>query len=82
MKSKRIRERGKIRFSDYFKQFKQGERVSVVKESSLKSGHPKRIVGKAGKITGSRGRYKILEVKDGKKIKTFIIHPVHLKKLK
>ena len=43
---------------------------------------PKRIIGKAGKIVGVRGRHRLVEIKDGNKTKTFIIHPIHLKGLK
>jgi len=82
MKSKRIRKKGKIKFSEYFKKFKDGERVAVVKELGVKSSFPKRIIGRSGKVKSSRGKYKLVEIKDGNKIKTFIIHPIHLKKLK
>ena len=81
-KGKKIREKGKIKLSHYFKKFKDGERVAVVRDLGIKSGFPKRIIGKSGKITCSRGRYKLVEIKDGDKTKTFIIHPIHLRKLK
>ncbi len=80
-KSKRSRKRGKISLSRYFKEFKDGERVAVVRNFSVKANFPKRINGKSGKIDGSRGRYKLVKIKDGGKMKTFIIHPIHLKKL-
>ena len=82
MKGRRIKEKGKIKLSNYFKKFKDGERVAVVRNLGVKSGFPKRIIGKCGKITDSRGRYKLVEIKDGNKTKTFIIHPIHLRKLK
>lgn len=82
MKGKRIRRKGKIAFSSYFKNLEEGSRVAVVKEESVRIGFPKRIIGKSGKVLGSRGSYKLVELSDGNKIKTFIIHPVHLKKLK
>ncbi|MBC8435088.1 50S ribosomal protein L21e [archaeon] len=81
-KTKKIRQRGKISLSDYFRIYKVGDTVAIVKEKSVSSGHPERIVGKTGKIIGSRGRSKIVELNDGKKIKQFIIKPIHLKKIK
>lgn len=81
-KTKKIRTRGKIRLSSYFKKFKEKDKVAVVKEQGVRSGFPQRIIGKSGKVVGSRGRYFEVEIVDGKKKKTFIIHPVHLKKLK
>lgn len=82
MKGKRIRQKGKINLSRYFKKVSDGDSVAVVKELTVRSSFPKRIVGKSGKIIGSRGRYKIVDIKDGNKLKQFIIHPIHLKKLK
>lgn len=82
MKGKRIRQKGKIKLSHYFKKIQDGEAVSVVPDYAVKSSFPKRIKGKSGKVTGSRGRYKLVEIRDGNKTKTFIIHPIHLKKLK
>ncbi len=35
----------------------------------------------SGKIKCSRGRFKDVEIKDGNKLKTLIVHPVHLRKL-
>jgi len=81
-KSKKIRTRGKIRLSAYFKKFKEKGKVAVVKEQGVRSAFPQRIIGKSGTVVGSRGRYLEVEIADGKKKKTFIIHPVHLKKLK
>ena len=79
MKGKRVREKGKVRLSQYFKKVKDGALVSVVPDASVRAGFPGRIRGKSGKVTGSRGKYKIVEIKDGNKTKTFIIHPIHLK---
>lgn len=81
-KDKKIRQRGKISLSDYFRIFKEGETVAIVKELSVPSAYPSRIVGKTGKVVGSRGRFKIVELNDGNKVKQFIVHPVHLKKIK
>tara|TARA_Y100000310_G_scaffold345856_1_gene471544 strand:- start:20351 stop:20599 length:249 start_codon:yes stop_codon:yes gene_type:complete len=81
IKGKKIREKGKIKLSEYFKKIKDGAAVSIVVESGVNYSFPKRINGKSGKVLGSRGKFKLVGLKDGNKIKTFIIHPIHLKKL-
>jgi len=82
MKGRRIRDKGKIKLSNYFKKFKEGERVAVVKDLSARIAFPRRICGKSGKIKGIRGSFYLIELKDGEKTKTFIIHPIHLRRLK
>ena len=62
MKGKRIREKGKVRLSRYFKKFKTGERVGVVKALEVRAGFPKRIIGKTGKIKDMRGSYYLAEI--------------------
>ena len=81
-KGKRIRQKGKIGLSRYFRKVKENEMVAIVKEQSVRASFPKRIGGKSGRVVGARGNHYLVEVKDGNKIKTFIIHPIHLKKLK
>lgn len=81
-KKKNIRQKGKISFSDYFKTLKDNDKVAVIKEKSIPSYYPKRIVGNTGKVVGSRGTNKIVELNDGNMPKRYIIHPIHLKKLK
>jgi len=82
MVRKHIRKKGKIGLSKYFKKFNDGESVAIVKEKGVRASFPIRIIGQSGKIIGSRGSCKLVEIKDGNKKKTFIILPVHLKKLK
>lgn len=81
LKRKRIREKGKIKFSRYFQNLKKGDKVAVVRELSLKAAFPKSIQGRTGVIEGKRGRSYVIKIKIGKD-KRFIIHPIHLKKLK
>lgn len=80
-KGKKIRTRGKVRLSEYFKEIEDGSRVAIVKEMSERVAFPLRIQGKSGVVIGSRGTHKVIKLMDGNKEKTFIIHPVHLKKL-
>ena len=81
MIGKRIRQKGKIRLSGYFKKLNDNDRVAIIREYGVRASFPKRILGKSGKVICSRGQYKLIEIMDGNKTKTFIIHPVHLKKL-
>lgn len=82
VRGKRIRQRGKIKFSEYFKKINIGERVAVVIERGVKAAFPKRLQGRSGVIIGERGSYKLIEINDKNKKKVYIIHPVHLRRLK
>jgi large subunit ribosomal protein L21e len=79
---KNVRQRGKIQLSEYFKDLKVGDTVAVVNEASIPSSFPQRIIGRTGKVVGARGRSKVVDMLDGNMPKQFIIHPIHLKKLK
>jgi ribosomal protein L21E len=81
-KGKKIRTQGKLKLSCYFKKFKEGERVAIVKDLGIKNNFPKRIVGMSGTVEGLRGKYCLVKLKDGSKNKVFIIHPIHLRSLK
>lgn len=78
---KRVRERGKLRLSSYFKKIDDGTDVALVINLGVRASFPKRLKGMSGKVVGSRGKFKLVEIKDGNKLKTFIIHPIHLRKL-
>lgn len=78
---KQVREKGKLKLSSYFKKIEDGINVAIVTDVGIRASFPKRIKGMSGKVVGSRGKFKLVEIKDGDKLKTFIIHPVHLKKL-
>lgn len=80
--SKKIRARGKISMSSYFKTLKAGDRVVLKSEPSIQKGmyHP-RHYGKIGVVRGKQGNcYKVL-IKDQNKEKIIVVHPVHLKKI-
>ncbi|MFA7708169.1 MAG: 50S ribosomal protein L21e [Candidatus Pacearchaeota archaeon] len=81
-KRKKQRDCGKIKLSKYFQKFKKGERVAVVKELGLQPKFPKQIQGRSGVIESQRGSSYIVKINDLNKEKTYIIHPVHLIKLK
>jgi len=77
----KVREKGKIKLSNYFKQIDDGIQVAIVANKAVRVSFPKRLNGRSGKTIGSRGKFKIIEIKDGDKMKKFIIHPIHLRKL-
>lgn len=79
--AKKIRERGKLSLSSYFKKIEDGASVALVTDAGVQSNYLARLKGKSGKVVGSRGQSKVVEIKDGNKMKTLIVHPVHLKKL-
>ena len=82
IKRKKQREHGKIKLSQYFQDFKQGDRVAVIRELAMNPKFPKQLQGRSGVIESKRGNSYIVKIKDLNKDKTYIIHPVHLKKLK
>ena len=82
MKKKSIRTKGKLSFSRYFQEFKDGDVVSVVKELSVPSNIPDRYQGRTGVVDGKRGRSYIVLINDNDKPKKFIIQPIHLRKIK
>ena len=81
MKGKRLRQKGKIRLSNYFKNLNNGERVSIVPDAGIRSAFPHRIRGKTGIVIDSRGRFKVIEIKETRGSKKYIIHPIHLRKI-
>lgn len=82
LKRKRIRTRGKFSFTNYFQKFDSGDSVALVMELSQQSpGFPKRMQGRTGKVVEKRGRAYVIEVKDYKMTKTYMVKPIHLKKI-
>ena len=82
IKRKKQREQGKIKLSRYFQDFEKGDRVAVIRELAVQPRFPSKLQGRSGMVDGKRGQSYIVKIKDLKKEKTYIIHPVHLKKLK
>ena len=81
VRRKNIRLRGKIRFSEYFQNFKKDEAVAVKREISIVANIPSRLQGRTGIISGKRGKSYLVKIKDQNLEKEFIIEPVHLKKI-
>jgi len=80
-KRKQMGTRGKIKLSQYFQEFKIGDRVTVIRELALEPKFPSQIQGRSGVIETKRGNSYLVKIKDLNKDKTYIIHPVHLRKL-
>ncbi|HDD70869.1 MAG TPA: 50S ribosomal protein L21e [Candidatus Woesearchaeota archaeon] len=79
---KNKRERGKISISRYLAKYKEGEKVILSAEPAVqKAMYHRRFHGKKGIIQSLRGQCYEVNIKDGNKIKTLIVHPVHLKRL-
>ena len=81
-KKKSVRTRGKLPLSKYFQEFEKGDFVAVNMEKSQLINFPKRLQGRTGVVFGKRGEVYIIKIKDVEKEKEFLIHPIHLKKIK
>jgi len=79
---KKAKYKGKISLRGYFQIFKVGDKVLLKADTAVHKGmyNPK-YHSKSGKILGKRGNCYKLEIKDKNKIKTLIVHPVHLRRL-
>ncbi|MFC1710700.1 hypothetical protein ACFLZJ_00895, partial [Nanoarchaeota archaeon] len=82
VRRKKVRTRGKLQLSRYFQELKEGDKVSVFRERSVKSAFPIRLQGRTGTVIGKRGKVNLVLIKDQAKEKKFLIEPIHLKKIK
>ncbi|MBU2496662.1 MAG: 50S ribosomal protein L21e [Nanoarchaeota archaeon] len=80
-KKQRVREKGKIRLSQYFQNLEKGQKVAIKPEASIPFHAPMRLRGKVGIVEGKRGKSYIVKVKAGNKMKTLILKPIHLIKV-
>jgi len=79
---KPIRTRGKLQLSRYFQQLKEGDFVSISKETAVQPRFPARLQGITGIVESKRGKAYMVKIKDGNKEKRLLIEPIHLKKIK
>jgi len=78
---KNVKDRGKIRISNYLQEFKSEDRVILKAEPAVQAGmYFPRFHGKPGIIKGKQGGCYKVKIKDFKKEKIIIVHPIHLKK--
>jgi len=79
---KKSRKKGKISFNRYFQKLKEGEIVAVVREISLRPRFPQRLQGRTGTIAEKRGKAYLVKINDKNKEKSYLIEPIHLRKIK
>lgn len=73
-------ERGKIPISRTLQKFNIGDNVSVDIDPSVHKGMPHiRFQGYTGKIQGKQGNSYVVKIRVGKKYKTLVVRPEHLK---
>jgi large subunit ribosomal protein L21e len=79
---KNVRRKGKIRLSDYFQTFNENDKVRLIAEPAVQKGmYFPRFHNKAGIIKGKKGKCYEVMIKDGRKEKTIIVRPVHLRRI-
>lgn len=79
---KKPRERGIHSITRALQQFEKGDSVDIVINSAIHKGMPSiRFHGYTGKIEGKQGDSYIVGINDGKKHKSLIIKPDHLRRV-
>tara|TARA_Y100000310_G_scaffold302635_1_gene340161 strand:+ start:18048 stop:18338 length:291 start_codon:yes stop_codon:yes gene_type:complete len=75
-------EKGKISIRNYLQSFNIGDKVYLKAEPAVQKGmYYPRFHGNVGTIIKKQGKCYKMEIKDGQKLKTLIVHPIHLKKV-
>jgi len=76
----KLRKTRRITVNQYFRRFNIGDSVAIRIESASAETMPhRRFLGITGKVTGTRGKAYIVEIKDSGKLKKIIVTPEHLK---
>lgn len=79
---KNIRKKGKISIARYFQKFNIGDKVNLSAESAIQEGmYFRRFHGRVGEVKGKQGSCYKIQIRDGKKEKILIVHPIHLKRI-
>lgn len=80
--TKSSRKKGKISHRDYLAEYKEGDNVALRYEPAVFKGtYCPRFAGKTGIVTAKLGTCYEVKIKDFKKEKKLVVHPVHLKKV-
>jgi ribosomal protein L21E len=75
-------EKGKINIRKFLQKFEVGETVYLGVEPAYQKGmYRPTFMGKSGTILRKKGTCYEVQVKDFKKTKILIVHPIHLKKV-
>jgi len=78
--SKNAKDKGKISLTKYFQKFNIDDRVILKADPAVQKGmYHVTFHGKSGLIKTQKGACYEVEIKDGGKLKTVIVHPIHLK---
>lgn len=78
---KTYKTRGKISIRNFFQKFDIGQSVHLVAEPAYQQGmYDPKFYGRVGVVSGMQGRCYKVDIREGGKAKTLIVHPVHLKK--
>jgi large subunit ribosomal protein L21e len=79
---KDVRSKSKISLSKYFQTFNEGDRVLLKAEPAVQKGmYYPRFHGLTGIVKGKQGNCYVINIKDSKKEKSVLVHPVHLRKV-
>ena len=79
---KKPRERGIHSITRALQEFDEGESVNIVIDSAVHKGMPHiRFHGYTGKVEGKQGESYVVGINDGKKHKSLIIRPEHLRRV-
>ena len=77
------RERGKTGLSKILYEYKKGEKAVVKIDPSVHKGMPhNRFQGHTGTVEGKQGESYLVGINDGKKHKTLIVRPDHLRRVR
>ena len=77
--TKSISEKGKLPIKRYMQNFENGQKVLLKPFPSYQKGlFCLRFNGKTGRVTGMQGECYLVQISDGGKVKSCIVHPVHL----
>ncbi|MBW2973575.1 50S ribosomal protein L21e [Candidatus Woesearchaeota archaeon] len=80
---KNYREKGKISLTKYFAEYKNGDKVTLKAEPAVQKGiYHLRFHSRTGVVKDKQGDCYNVEIKDGNKPKTLVVHPIHLARLK
>ena len=79
-RSRHFKSLGRLTATAALKEFKEGERVRLRLNPSVKSGRPStlRFNGKIGIVRGRQGKGYVVGIKDGDKTKELVVGNAHL----
>lgn len=81
--SRKPRNRGLTSITRALQSFEEGDSVNIVIDSTIHKGMPHiRFHGRTGVVEGLQGTSYKVKIKDGKKHKTLVIRPEHLRRVK